>query len=103
MNKKVVGFLLMATSIVTLILYVWLLLFTPTEGWLIYGMPIRWWAVAIPTLIIAISALAIITWAGYLLFTMPKPQPIEERIEREREHQEAAPNENFSDNARQER
>lgn len=91
----------MATSIIILILYIWLLLFTPTEGWLIYGMPIRWCAVAIPTLIITTTALAILTWAGYLLFTMPKPQPIEEQIERER--QEATPNENLSDNASEKR
>ena len=84
MNKKILGSLLMIISIITLLLYTWLLFFSPID-WTFYGFQIRWWVLAISIEIIATAALAIIIWVGYILFTTPIPQPIEEWVEKERE------------------
>ena len=83
MNKKIIGFLLMIISIITLILYTWLLFFSPID-WTFYGFQIRWWVIAISIEILTIAALAIVVWAGYILFTTPTPQPIEDWLEKER-------------------
>jgi len=83
MNRKAVGLFTIILSPVLLIVYLWLLLFTPAD-WIIYGMPIRWWALAIPTLIFMVGALVVMAWVGYLLFSIPKSQPIEEMIEEKR-------------------
>jgi len=83
MNKKSIGFILMIVSIITLIFYSWLLFFSPVD-WMFYGFQIRWWVMAISIQIITTAALALVMWAGYILYTTPTPQMIEEWIEEER-------------------
>ena len=69
MNRdRLLGFLILAASIIGVVAFGWLLFFT------------RWALLALQiTVFIAVAAvLAILGWIGYTLATTPMPKPIEE-------------------------
>ncbi len=71
-RDKATGLALMAVGIVGILVYGWLIFFSP---WTTFILQL--------TAFVAVGAvLAILAWVGYALATTPPPKPIEE-IERE--------------------
>jgi predicted DNA-binding transcriptional regulator len=71
-RDKVIGVGLMAVGVIGILLYGWLVFFSP---WQVFILQL--------TAFVAVAAvLGILTWVGYALATTPPPKPIEE-IEKE--------------------
>ncbi|MDW8048541.1 MAG: hypothetical protein RMJ07_02515 [Nitrososphaerota archaeon] len=74
MRDKTQGFLLMAISFLTMILYFWAIFLSPKDirylGWAIWE-----WALIIPVIIIVYLFLVVLAWIGWAMVTTPPPIP----------------------------
>ncbi len=86
-RDKFLGGVILLVSVVIAVIYVYWLLLTPSDlVW--FGMPVRWWALAVPMLIAVLGVLFILGWIGYTLATTPTPETIEELEESEKPEEE---------------
>lgn len=54
---------------------------------------LKWWAIAVPVILLVLAILAILMWIGWTMLTTPPPAPLEpetsEEIEEPKEQKEA--------------
>lgn len=69
-KDQAIGAGILAASVVLIVVYLWWLFISPDE-W-------RWWAIALPVLVMVLAVLGIAGWIGYTMATTPPPKPLEE-------------------------
>lgn len=78
-RDQIIGWLLVLTSTIVIVLYVWLVFFPPINGLDIVVLKLT------GTIAVA-GVFGILGWIGYTLATTPPPKPIEE-VEKELEEE----------------
>jgi len=74
MNERTIGAIICVSSVITVLLYTWLLFLSPSD-WQILGRQLSWWALAVPVYILVLVFWGILIWIGWAMATTKTPPP----------------------------
>jgi uncharacterized membrane protein len=81
------GWLLLALSFITMILYFWALFLAPQDIEFL-GRTISDWALLIPVMIIVFLFLVVVAWIGWAMATTPPPIPLSGKESKDNDEKE---------------
>ena len=84
MNERTIGAIICVSSVITVLLYTWLLFLSPSD-WQILGRQLSWWALAVPVYILVLVFWGILIWIGWAMATTKTPPPPLPEDEKEKE------------------
>jgi len=84
MNERTIGAIICISSIITVLLYTWLLFLSPSD-WKILDKQLSWWALAVPVYILVLVFWGILIWIGWAMATTKTPPPPLPEGEKEKE------------------
>jgi uncharacterized membrane protein len=81
------GWLLLALSFITMVLYFWALFLAPQDIEFL-GRTISDWALLIPVMIIVFLFLVVVAWIGWAMATTPPPIPLSGKESKDNDEKE---------------